>query len=272
MACFRGVPRAGIALPLTAKACNTRFRHCTVIPGNSAPQQRFRSILLLPQRCGRIALIRPPPATRKEERTDESGALVLAVWMLFFSTAAQADVVCSQPLTATPTGQSGFVSDPSFNQLIADNFTVASPASVTDVQWYGAYNSSATPPVGSINFSIRFYSTSAFTPATLISNQAVSVAGVSAGFNNSGATPSWFMTVPSFRFRSMRGPLIGSPLSKPTVRLHPPGTGSLVIWEMEPSPVQMAVEPLRASLRWPVGIRGWHSFSRIFLPSPNPPA
>jgi hypothetical protein len=120
--------------------------------------------------------------------------LLLAVLAMFSSTSAYADVIFSQPLTATPTGQFGYSSELPPNtgttQVIADNFSLASAASVRDVQWWGIYQNGSTP--GQKSFSIQFFNDSPGTPGTLISGQTVSVTGVATGFNNFGGDPILF--------------------------------------------------------------------------------
>jgi PEP-CTERM motif len=125
--------------------------------------------------------------------------LMLAVVALILSGTGQlkAGFIVYQPLNTSQTGpqygeqSDGVDSGSGGRQEIASGFTLTSDAAVVDVQWWGAYRDGSTPSAAT-TFLIRFYSDSNDLPGSLISQQDVSVAGVSTGLDNSGGLPILF--------------------------------------------------------------------------------
>jgi hypothetical protein len=119
--------------------------------------------------------------------------LGLNLWLCLCATEARAGFIVNQPLSANPAGQDGFYSDgldsgSGGRQRIAGDFNLASPALVTDIQWWGAYRDGSTPS-GSFQFLVEFYSDSGGVPGTLIIREVLKVTGVPTGLTNSGGLP-----------------------------------------------------------------------------------
>jgi hypothetical protein len=86
------------------------------------------------------------------------------------------------------------VSDPSFPLALADDFTLQSGAStVTDIHWWGAYNSGAITD----NFTISFFESAGGAPAatTLAEYSVGSVSRVATGDNVAGSFPVYEYSV-----------------------------------------------------------------------------
>lgn len=76
-------------------------------------------------------------------------------------------IVDHQPIPNGPSSDTDYVSNSGnpFWQLLADDFTLASPASIGHIRWWGLYgnvfgggSNSIVPPVGDETMRIRFYS------------------------------------------------------------------------------------------------------------------
>lgn len=74
-----------------------------------------------------------------------SRAVVLATLLMVVGVArpGQSDTLFSQPYTGLST--SGWISDPTHSQLVADDFTLLTPAILTDFHWWGAFADTPDP-------------------------------------------------------------------------------------------------------------------------------
>lgn len=95
-------------------------------------------------------------------------SLILSVGLfLSIGGATQASIIVDhQPIPNGPSSDTDYVSNSGnpFWQLLADDFTLASPASISHIRWWGLYgnvfgggSNSIVPPVGDETMRIRFY-------------------------------------------------------------------------------------------------------------------
>ena len=79
--------------------------------------------------------------------------------------AVNASVIYSQ----APDQRGGRASDVATPVETADNFTLGSAATVRSITWWGAYDvgDGTDPPLGTENFTIRFYSDAAGSPFSI---------------------------------------------------------------------------------------------------------
>ncbi|PQO46207.1 PEP-CTERM sorting domain-containing protein [Blastopirellula marina] len=103
--------------------------------------------------------------------------------LLLLATAVQvnADIIFWQPLTSDLPHKGGRLSNIS-STYVADEFTLASDALVTQIDWYGNYEGSLVP--GPTDFRVQIFSDNSGLPGRSVFQDTVTVTGVDTGLVN----------------------------------------------------------------------------------------